>query len=285
MEPTSSPRRTVTRSFVSRSKCAVARTLGAPDRTRTPADGAMRRRRCGATARESAMPSNEERACARRCARAQSLDLRALVAASRYDFLVHSCANAACGACTGALESRHRLPDRSLARAAQTRRIRRSSRAHCERPCEMQAQPSKPHCRSQVCARCRKKKSLARPCWQRHCPHARGITKGRCGRVAAGGRALRALVPARCGVRTQAARRSAVVAAEEELRGVCDWDEWGEPIYGAAAIGTGSARAGGRVGAALPERIECDTSAASAGARLYCAVLCRTRQAAVAAVR
>lgn len=218
-------------------------------------------------------------------ARAQSLDLRALVAASRYDFLVHSCANAACGACTGALESRHRLPDRSLARAAQTRRIRRSSRAHCERPCEMQAQPSKPHCRSQVCARCRKKKSLARPCWQRHCPHARGITKGRCGRVAAGGRALRALVPARCGVRTQAARRSAVVAAEEELRGVCDWDEWGEPIYGAAAIGTGSARAGGRVGAALPERIECDTSAASAGARLYCAVLCRTRQAAVAAVR
>lgn len=91
-------------------------------------------------------------------ARAQSLDLRALVAASRYDFLVHSCASAACGACSGALESRHRLPDHSLARAAQTRRIRRSSRAHCERPCEMQAQPSKPHCRSQVCARCRKKK-------------------------------------------------------------------------------------------------------------------------------
>ena len=72
MEPTSSPRKTVTRSFVSRSKCAVARTLGAPDRTRTPADGAMRRRRCGATAREGAMPSNEERACARRCTRARN---------------------------------------------------------------------------------------------------------------------------------------------------------------------------------------------------------------------
>ena len=162
------------------------------------------------------MPSNEERACARRCARAQSLDLRALVAASRYDFLVHSCASAACGACSGALESRHRLPDHSLARAAQTRRIRRSSRAHCEGPCEMQAQPSRPHRRSQVCARCRKKKiARAAVLAARHCPHARGITKGRCGRVAAGGRALRALVPARCGVRTQAARRSAVVAAEE----------------------------------------------------------------------
>ena len=95
-------------------------------------------------------------------ARAQSLDLRALVAASRYDFLVHSCASAGCGACSGALESRHRLPDHSLARAAQTRRIRRSSRAHCEGPCEMQAQPSRPHRRSQVCARCRKKKIRSR---------------------------------------------------------------------------------------------------------------------------
>ena len=165
MEPTSSPRKTVTRSFVSRSKCAVARTLGAPDRTRTPADGAMRRRRCGATAREGAMPSNEERACARRCTRAQSLDLRALVAASRYDFLVHSCASAACGACSGALESRHRLPDHSLARAAQTRRIRRSRIAKDHVKCRRSHQS--PTVVRRFALAVGKKKSLARPCWQR----------------------------------------------------------------------------------------------------------------------